>query len=471
MEKADNVCVRFTGKNYAAWAFQMEIFLKGKVLWCHVDDSEKEALDAEKDAEKSASAKAVWAAKDAQIMSWILGSMEPQLIMSLRPHRSAKAMWNHLAQVYNQDNNARRFQLELSIGNYTQGDLSIQEYYAGFLTLWNDYSDLVTAKISGEGILAVQQVHKVSQRDQFLMKLRPEFESVRASLMNRDPVPSLDACFGELLREEQRLHTQNTMEQTRVVPVAYAAYSKGKGYEMKKIQCYSCKRYGHIAPHCPNKVCNYCKQPGHIIKECPIRPPSRFNKNQHTANTANVITSNVSSTETALTREMVQEMIVSAFTTLGLQGNDASALSSWILDSGASNHMTNSLKGLKNLRKYCGTSKIQTANGSILPIVAIGDKPPLKDVFVSPKLAVNLASVGQLVDNDCKVHFSKQGCIVQDLMTGQLIAKGPKHGRLFLLQSVVPRSLVSFPFVSLLCTIPKVSKEMWHRRLGHPNNI
>jgi len=70
MEKADNVCVRFTGKNYAAWAFQMEIFLKGKVLWCHVDDSEKEALDAEesnseKDAEKSASAKAVWVAKDA----------------------------------------------------------------------------------------------------------------------------------------------------------------------------------------------------------------------------------------------------------------------------------------------------------------------------------------------------------------------------------------------------------------------
>ena len=139
MEKADNVCVRFTGKNYGAWAFQMEIFLKGKVLWCHVDDSEKKALDAEeldreKDAEKSASAKAVSATKDAQIMSWILGSMEPHLIMSLRPHRSAKAMWNHLATIYKQDNNARRFQLELNIGNCTHGDLSIQDY-AGFLTL------------------------------------------------------------------------------------------------------------------------------------------------------------------------------------------------------------------------------------------------------------------------------------------------------------------------------------------------
>ena len=77
------------------------------------------------------------------------------LIISLHPHRSTKAMWDHLIQVYNQDNNARRFQLELAITNYTQGDLSIQDYYSGFLTLWNDYSDLVIAKVSAEGELEV----------------------------------------------------------------------------------------------------------------------------------------------------------------------------------------------------------------------------------------------------------------------------------------------------------------------------
>ena len=105
---------------------------------------------------------------------------------------------------------------------------------------------------------------------------------------------------------------------------------------MRKTQCYSCKKYGHIAPNCPNKVCSYCKQPGHIIKECPIRPPSRFVKNHHTANSAAVVPAAV------LTKEMVQEMIVSAFSTLGLQGNVASSTSSWVLDSGATNHMTNS---------------------------------------------------------------------------------------------------------------------------------
>jgi CRISPR/Cas system-associated endonuclease Cas1 len=43
----------------------------------------------------------------------------------------------------------------------------------------------------------------------------------------------------------------------------------------------------------------------------------------------------------------------------------------------------------------------------------VGDVPPfLKDVFVSPKLAINLAFVGQLVDNNCDIHFFNRGYIV-----------------------------------------------------------
>jgi hypothetical protein len=61
-------------------------------------------------------------------------------------------------------------------------------------------------------LTTAQHVHKTSQRDQFLMKLRSDFESIRASLVNRDPVPTLETCFGELLREEQCLNTQNIIE-------------------------------------------------------------------------------------------------------------------------------------------------------------------------------------------------------------------------------------------------------------------
>jgi len=81
--------------------------------------------------------------------------------------------------------------------------------------------------------------------------------------MNRYPVPTLDACLSELLREEQRIKTHNVMEQnmnsTASVSVAYAAKEKNKPRDMCSVQCYSCKGFGHLTKDCSQKFCNYCK--------------------------------------------------------------------------------------------------------------------------------------------------------------------------------------------------------------------
>jgi hypothetical protein len=69
---------------------------------------------------------------------------------------------------------------------------------------------MVYAKVPTTSLSDVQTVHEQSKRDQFLMKLRPEFEVTRSNLVNQDPSPSLDVCFGELLRNEQCLLTQAT---------------------------------------------------------------------------------------------------------------------------------------------------------------------------------------------------------------------------------------------------------------------
>jgi hypothetical protein len=121
---------------------------------------------------------------------------------------------------------------------------------------------------------AVQAVHNESKQDQFLMKLRPEFETVCAGLINHKPVPTLDECLRELLREEQRLASQHGIAQdtvsTEIFNMAYAA--QGKGRFKSSPQCYSCKEFGHITKNCSKKFYNYCKKKGHIIKEYRIRP-------------------------------------------------------------------------------------------------------------------------------------------------------------------------------------------------------
>ncbi|KAL6333879.1 hypothetical protein AAG906_039289 [Vitis piasezkii] len=108
------------------------------------------------------------------------------------------------------------------------------------------------------------------------MKLRPKYESVHSSLLNRSPIPSLDICFGELLHQEQCLSTKAILEQSHgssgMATVVYTAQGCGPPMHSKNLQCFCCKEYGHIDATCPKKFCSYCKKKGHIIKECCIRP-------------------------------------------------------------------------------------------------------------------------------------------------------------------------------------------------------
>ena len=133
--------------------------------------------------------------------------------------------------------------------------MSIQEFYSSFGNLWVDYTDIVYASVPPEGLIAIQSVHETSKRDQFLMKLRGEFEVIRSNLMSRELVPLLDTCVGELLREEQQLLTQAVLEQkaqnSTLISIVYATQWRSKGgRDMTNVQCYSCKGFGHIVTHC-----------------------------------------------------------------------------------------------------------------------------------------------------------------------------------------------------------------------------
>jgi hypothetical protein len=86
---------------------------------------------------------------------------------------------------------------------------------------------------------------------------------------------------------------------------------------------------------------------------------------------------------------------------------------------------------------------------------------------VSLDLSNNLNSVGQLVKETCSLHFDRFGCRVQDQASGQDIAKGPKMGCIFPLQSFsIPRS------ISVGCSaIANNNRHFWHKILGHPNFV
>jgi len=156
---------------------------------------------------------------------------------------------------------------------------------------------------------------------------------------------------------------------------------------------------------------------------------------------------------------MVQHMIIYA---LRFSSNHKFPSKTWYLDSGASNHMTNIVVPLSNVKNYDENLKINV----------VGDlSPSLTDVFMSPNLSTNLISIGQLVDNNCDVHFSQSSCVVQDQGSGKMIAKGSKVGQLFSLY-VSPSSYIpSFPLLFFACNFIGSGNKRWHKCLGHPKSV
>ncbi|KAL6315701.1 hypothetical protein AAG906_006563 [Vitis piasezkii] len=116
-DKLESFPIRFTGKNYYAWEFQFKLFVKGKELWGHIDGSNPAPRDAE--------AFSKWEIKDAQVMTWILSSVEPHLVLNLRPYKS---YCNYV---------------ELS----PRFTIKTTRIFFGFQTLWTNYSDIIYAYV------------------------------------------------------------------------------------------------------------------------------------------------------------------------------------------------------------------------------------------------------------------------------------------------------------------------------------
>lgn len=88
---------------------------------------------------------------------------------------------------------------------YSQGEKTIQEYYNGFLTLWHEKDSMILDTVDTATHSQVMKLQEESHISQFLMNLHPEFESVQATLMNRETCLNLDTCVQKALREELHL--------------------------------------------------------------------------------------------------------------------------------------------------------------------------------------------------------------------------------------------------------------------------
>ncbi|KAH0653070.1 hypothetical protein KY289_030748 [Solanum tuberosum] len=111
----------------------------------------------------------------------MLNSVHADIAMTLRPFSSASEMWLHLRNVSQQSNLAREFEVERNIAEYTRGDKNVRSFYTGLQLLWSEHDQISRQNMSTAGLKEVLGERKRTRIVQFLMKLRPEFESIRGT--------------------------------------------------------------------------------------------------------------------------------------------------------------------------------------------------------------------------------------------------------------------------------------------------
>ncbi|KAL5821663.1 hypothetical protein ACOSQ3_023545 [Xanthoceras sorbifolium] len=199
-----------------------------------------------------------------------------------------------------------------------------------------------------------------------------------------------------------------------------------------------------------DKKCHHCGKLGHFIREC------RKLKAERTRNQD-------AQTRTNDTATVTEEVVV-------LQAEDyinlASQDSTWVVDSGASYHVTSRLEFFSTYT-HGDFGRVRMGNDDVSKIIGIGNihletnlgcRLVLKDVRHVPDIRLNLISTGILDDDGYSNYFGEGKW---KLTKGNLvIAKGKKDTSLYHTEAKLCRGEVN-------TTRKEVPTELWHKRLGH----
>jgi Integrase core domain len=138
----------------------------------------------------------------------------------------------------------------------------------------------------------------------------------------------------------------------------------------------------------------------------------------------------------------------------------------WVIDSGATDHMTGSLDLLQNNSKAHNYRPVIVANGSQVPIDQIGTTNILSNnisgVLYLPNFTSNLLSVSKITKElNCNVIFSPTNVVFQDIVTKRTIGEGKLDNGLYYLD--ISNKALAANSVE--------DNKLWHWRISHASDF
>ncbi|KAH9650093.1 protein kinase domain-containing protein [Citrus sinensis] len=387
--------IRLNEGNFQRWSQSVRMYIRGrgKIGYLTGDVKAPEISDP---------SYGVWDAENSMIMAWLVNSMDEDIGANYMCYSTAKELWDNVSQMYSDyGNQSQIYELQLALGDIRQGDYSITKYFNTLKRLWQDldlFNDYEWESM--EDFKHHKQTVNNERIFKFLAGLNVEFDEVRGRIIGRKPLPTLEDVFSKVRREESRRGVM-LGKKNSIVSVEKSALVTADANATRSITQQQQK----------SRVwCDYCNKPRHTREACwkLHGKPANWKNSKHSRASAN----EVENLEKNLSKEQIDHLIKLLTSnpppstprgSLAQTGSIINALFShsttapWIIDSGASDHMT-SISSLFDSYYPCpGNKKVRVADGSLSSIagkgsIKISGTIELKNVLHVPKLSCNLLS-------------------------------------------------------------------------------
>ncbi|RVW17871.1 Retrovirus-related Pol polyprotein from transposon RE1 [Vitis vinifera] len=422
-------------ENYLSWSASVELWFMGQGYEDHLVTQEADIPEVDR---------VQWRKIDAQLCSVLWQSVDPRILLHLQAYKTCFKFWTQAKGLYTNDIQ-RLYKVASAIVHLSQQDLDLSTYIGQIASLKEQF--LTVMPLTPD--VGAQQ----TQLDKFFMVLtliglRPDLEPIRDQILGSSSVPSLDDVFARLLR----------ISSTQTLPSDSASDSSVLVSQTTSRGGRSGTRGRGQRPHC-----TYCNKLGHTRDRCYQlhgRPP----RTAHMAQSSDsplpqTPSSSASQTSQASIASVAQPGNASACLT------HTSSLGPWILDSGASDHLSGNKDLFSSITTTSDLPTVTLANGSQTVAKGIGlalplPSLPLTSVLYTPECPFNLISISKITRTlNCSITFSDKFVTLQDRSTGKTIGIGRESQGLYHLTSD------SSPAVCISTDAPLLI----HNRLGHPS--
>ncbi|KYN10396.1 Copia protein [Trachymyrmex cornetzi] len=420
---------KFDGTNFQAWKFQMKAIFIANGLTDVVNGVIK------REETTTDEQRAQWDKKNAKAMVIISSTMEAAQLEFLLTCETAAEMWNKLSAVHELKSESNKLLLMTRFHEYRMkpGD-GVAQHVAKIENMARHLNDI------GETVSTVTIMAKI------LGSLPEKFNALVTAW---DSVESenqtLDKLRERLIKEEARMSATDETNNALAAINLKSNKTRPKAAEKKterskkEIECFYCHKLGHYIKDCRKKRRD---------EDQGIRSKEKQKNNE-------------SNTEAAFSAEVIEKEI------LNLEVKDV-----WILDSGASRHMTHRSNWISNLQTY-KDEHVSLGDGTKCKVHGRGTvyiqrlvdgqwlDGVLEDVLYVPDLNKNLFSVGACMNKNYRVVFTNNS--VKLFLNNALKASGAKRNNNLFHMFFKVRS------ENEACVTTTTNIKNWHNRLGHVN--